>query len=225
MTIKNIIFDLGGVLINIDQKRMIDSFKKLGAINFLTPEAKRLVNEYGVGKITTAAFREQLIAELDIEISETEFKEAWNSELGDIPKEKLEFLQQLREANYKLYLFSNTNEMHYEEIHDICRRDHGVEGLNDYFDKQYFSHQIKRAKPEVAAFQAILKENNLLAEETVFIDDIPSNIEGAKLAGLHTIHFIPGTNILTILDRIEEINELPLETEEAEEARKSLSFA
>lgn len=205
MTIKTIIFDLGVVLLDISSERMKKAFIDLGATpaKIDSERYKELVSGYGMGKIGTATFRKDLAHELDID--EAEFDKAWNSEIIRIPAEKLALLEELRKAGYMLILFSNTNALHYEEILRVCERDHHIEGgLRDYFDRQYFSHVMKMAKPNPDAFSRILRDNDLEAKETLFIDDLLPNVEGARKVDLHTIHFTAGMTVPELRESIEK---------------------
>jgi FMN phosphatase YigB (HAD superfamily) len=112
------------------------------------------------------------------------------------PPERIALLNSLK-GRYRLFLFSNTNALHYEEVDRIHRRQFN-HALNDHFEKAYYSHLIGLRKPELAAFQHVLDDAGIAAHETLFIDDLLKNIEGAKAAGLHGAHVPPGTSILDL---------------------------
>jgi putative hydrolase of the HAD superfamily len=114
--------------------------------------------------------------------------------LLDFPKERLQWLQSIKNK-YKIFLFSNTNEIHYNAFLKIFGLATGQPSFDDYFIKAYYSHTLGLRKPYEASFLKILEEQHLIAEETLFIDDTLKNIEGAKLAGLHTIHLLPPANV------------------------------
>lgn len=225
MTIKNIIFDLGGVIINIDYNKTLDAFRKLGVtgIEAVYNQSKQdsLFDDFDTGKVKAAEFRERLTDKFDLRISDQEFDQAWNAMLLDLPMSRLEFVKSLREKNYKTYLFSNINEIHYPEVFDICNKENGIDNFDEYFDMQYYSHIFGQRKPNPQAFIAILNENGLLAEETLFIDDSIQHVLGARDSGLHAIHLTGEKTLECILDYI---NELPREAEQNHGYLVSCSF-
>ncbi len=199
---KNIIFDLGGVIINIDYQLTIDAFKKLGIENFerLYSQATqtKLFNRFETGKITPAQFRSEIKKLLSIRISNSQIDNCWRAMLLDFPQERLLFLEKLKKK-YRLFLLSNTNQIHISEVSQILKRKNQFKIWNRIFEKKYFSHEIGMRKPDKEIYEFVLKENNLKAPETLFIDDSEQNIFGAKKAGLKTYFLKKG----------EEITELP----------------
>jgi len=125
MPIKNIIFDLGGVIIDIDYNRTAEAFRRLGAFNFDTvytqSKQDHLFDDYEVGRIDSNSFRQTLQKKLDIQVNDEEFDSAWNAMLLDLPKKRLDFIKSLR-GKYKVFLFSNTNDIHLKEVFNICQR-------------------------------------------------------------------------------------------------------
>lgn len=185
--IKNIIFDLGGVILNIDYQKTIDEFAKLGISNFETIFSQSNQNEvsdqFERGEITEKEFYESIKDISGVEFSFSQYQFAWNALLLDLPPEKIELLKELK-PNYRLFLYSNTNETHYKKFITQVEAD-----FESIFEKTYYSHLFGRRKPEVASFDKILKENNLIPQETVFIDDSIQHIEGAKLSGISTVFY------------------------------------
>ena len=188
--IKNIIFDLGDVFLNLDKTAPFELLSERG-IERLTFEDEQILVEYEVGKISTEAvvshFKEVY------EILPEDFKIIWNSMLLDFPKYRLNFLKNLKEKHpHHLILLSNTNDMHIEWV----KSNWGVLLYNEFkscFDQFYLSHEIHLRKPDASIFHFVLNENNLLAQETVFIDDTPANTEAAKELGIHTWNINPKT--------------------------------
>ncbi|NML20135.1 HAD family phosphatase [Pseudoflavitalea sp. G-6-1-2] len=198
--IKNIIFDLGGVLLNLDIPKTTAAFEHLGAPEFKNlfglGRAESFLKAYEVGTINDDEFVSDL-QKLTGGKSRESVVEAWNAMLLDFPKERFELLQQLKER-YRIYLFSNTNAIHLTAFSKTFSDTFNGASLDDEFTKAWYSHLIRMRKPDVAAYEYILKDAQLNAGETVFIDDALVNIEGARKAGLHGIHLEPGKTILDI---------------------------
>ena len=199
--IKAIIFDLGGVLLNIDFKKVSESFKALGIHEFdqIYSQTKQYrVFEYlETGKISKEDFCTALTEYTTNSLTHEQVISAWNSILLDFRMNSLQALKKLR-TRYKLFLLSNTNIIHQEEFNIIFKNTVGENSFDSLFDKAYYSHEIGLRKPDAAAYEYVLKENNLQPEVTLFIDDTLINIEGAKAVGMPTIY-------LTKEMRIEEL--------------------
>ena len=193
--IKHIIFDLGGVILNIDYKRPIEAFKKLGIQDVEGLYSKQnqveLFDLLETGKIDEAEFVKQIQQKSNVELSHHDIITAWNSILLDFPLRRLQILQQLQ-LHYSIFLLSNTNEIHEKAFNDMLKTTCGYPNLGIFFDKVYFSHRVGLRKPDPAIFQLVLDENKLDPEETLFIDDSPQHIEAAKSLHIHTIHMKDG---------------------------------
>ncbi|HEY1033164.1 MAG TPA: HAD family phosphatase [Flavipsychrobacter sp.] len=196
--IRHIIFDLGGVLLNLDYGKTEKAFVELGLENFgeiytqlnQTP----VFDDFETGKTDAATFISQLKKQAGIEIANEAIIQAWNAMLLDFPLRRLQILQQLR--NYHdLILLSNTNEIHELAFNDILMRTHGFPNLGVFFDRVYLSHRLGMRKPNAEIFRYILDENGFEARHTLFIDDSPQHIEGAKQLGIQTIHLQKGMTI------------------------------
>ncbi|MDT7833010.1 HAD family phosphatase [Flavobacteriaceae bacterium S356] len=200
--IKNIVFDYGDVFINLDKKATAEELAKLGVTEF-TDEMRDLCFEYEMGMISTDAFV-QTVTKMYPQISREEFIDAWNAILKDFPLHRLEFLKELAASKkYRLFLLSNTNDLHISWI----KKDWG-EGLYtefmSYFEKFYLSHEINLRKPDKDIYEFVLRENNLVASETIFIDDTKENTDAAKELGKNVWHIDPETeDIVNLLKRIE----------------------
>ena len=198
LSIKNIIFDLGGVLLNNDINRTRDGFKNLGVHNieelFFHGHAADFFKDYEIGKINDQEFIESLKGMIGSSATDQDVIDSWNAMLGDFPKRRIDWLKDLKKK-YRLFLFSNTNAIHLEMFQAIYRNSYGGTGLDELFEKAYYSHVIKMRKPDIASFQFILKDSNLKAEETLFIDDSLINVEAARQAGMQAIHLEPGTDV------------------------------
>lgn len=190
----NIIFDLGGVIIGIDYPKTSDAFKALGGHEIDRVYSQRaqvsLFDEYDRGKISSEIFRKQLKEQLNIEnVSDSAFDIAWNAMLLNLPLERLAFIRSLKER-YRVFLLSNTNEIHLKEVFNICSRDTrmGQEGFTQCFHRVYYSHEMGLRKPDKEAFEKIIHENGLVRDETLFIDDSEQHVRGALAVGIHAIY-------------------------------------
>lgn len=198
--IKNIIFDLGGVILNIDLKLTEDALRELGISNlsdYLTRNSiTSFFKEYETGKIDDTVFIQAVQSISTKKITEDEVIRAWNALLLDFPQERIQLLRNLKEK-YRLFLLSNTNMMHYREFQQKIYDQTGAY-LEDFFEKTYYSHIAGLSKPDPAIFQLVINENKLMPAETLFVDDTAVNTLTAREAGLHIAHIAPGTSILDI---------------------------
>ncbi len=190
LMINNIIFDLGGVVLNIDFQLSTKAFQKLGINNFneLYSRAvqKSLFVDMEMGIITPDEFRKQIRLLSKVNLSDREIDKAWNAIILDFPSERLELIKQISN-NYSCYLLSNTNKIHYEVYQKNLRENHNIDGLESMFIKTWFSHNLRMRKPDLDIYKFALKDARLKANETLFIDDSIQNISAAKLLGIHTL--------------------------------------
>lgn len=189
--IKNIIFDLGGVLLNIDYKAPIATFEKMGISGFdsFYSQAKQndLFDRFETGEISPQEFRNEIKKHTAQQVSNQQIDLAWNSLLLDLPPARIELLRSLKNK-YSIYLLSNTNEIHVAEFEKNLIQEFGTNPFNEIFIKHYYSCRMGKRKPNTDCFLQVINENNLVPEETLFIDDSQQHIEGAKKTGLHTVH-------------------------------------
>jgi HAD superfamily hydrolase (TIGR01509 family) len=198
--VKNIIFDLGGVLLNLDIQQTQDAFTGLGIANvqdlFRIGHAASFVKDYEVGTITDDEFVAAALGRAHAGASAEEILTAWNAMLLDFPAERVQFLRNLKNK-YRLFLFSNTNALHLQYFHKDFEDVYGSP-MDSLFEKAYYSHLINQRKPDVSAYQFVVNDSGLNAAETLFIDDALINVEGAREAGLQAIHLTPGKTILDL---------------------------
>ena len=199
--IKNIIFDLGGVFIDIDFKATEKAFVSLGVTNFndyyTQHTASTLFEDLETGKVSPEQFYEGFRKETGTTITDEKIRDAWNAMLRKFPVERLNWLEEIG-FRYKIYLFSNTNVIHYEAFQKIYQECTGKDSFDNYFVKAHYSHDLGLRKPYSDAFKKLLTLENLEAEETLFIDDSYKNIEGAKEAGLQTILLLPPKTVVDL---------------------------
>ncbi len=196
--IRHIIFDLGGVLINIDYKLTEEAFQKAGIKDFKELYSQLhqtdLFDQFEMGFISKELFIDRLKQAASNTITESQIIAAWNAMLLDFPVRRLQILQQLH-LYYDLFLLSNTNEIHEEAFNQILMQSHGIPNIGVFFDKVYLSHRVGLRKPMKEIFERVLQDSGLQPEHTLFIDDSPQHIEGAKLLGIQTIHLVKGMTI------------------------------
>jgi putative hydrolase of the HAD superfamily len=186
--IKNIIFDLGGVIINLDIEKTIAEFNKICDVKFedYYTQAKQseLFNQLDKGAISEEDFFEKLRKEIRYNGNDEKLFYAWNAMLLDIPEKRLDVLVKAKQQ-YNTFLLSNTNETHVKIFERNLYLEHGVKNFEDYFDKVYYSCRMNMRKPDKEIFEFVLKENKLIPEETVFIDDSIQHVKGAGECGIN----------------------------------------
>jgi epoxide hydrolase-like predicted phosphatase len=198
--IQNIIFDLGGVILDIDFKRTELAFAALGMGNFnqyytlqtVTPVFEKLET----GHISPEAFYDQFRQAAQLQLSNEQIMHAWNALLLDFTPARIDLVKQLKER-YHIYLLSNTNQIHYNYFTNAYKQQVGG-NFDDLFVKAYYSHQLGLRKPSKEIFKKVIQDENLQAAETVFIDDSEANINAAASVGLQTIHLSTPKTILDL---------------------------
>lgn len=183
--IRNIIFDLGGVLYAIDFERTAAAFNALvgKTVNFefsLTHQAE-IFQLYEAGHLTTPEFREQLRSLYQFSASDQQIDNAWNTTLQHLFPESIELIQSLKKK-YKLVLLSNTNELHHQVLAAQCSE------LFTHFNYCFFSYKLGLCKPHAEIFNLVLNQMCFLPQETMLVDDSPLNIAAAQAFGLHAYH-------------------------------------
>jgi|LauGreDrversion2_2_1035103.scaffolds.fasta_scaffold01879_3 HAD superfamily hydrolase (TIGR01509 family) len=182
MAIKNIIFDLGGVVLNLDQEKTLRAFKRLGAnLEELNLE-NSIFLDFETGKVDENYFLQSIFTLLKGNASKEQITQAWNSMLLELPAHRVEIIKQLK-SKYRLFLLSNTNSIHINAVFE----EHGKTVFEELFEKIYLSHEIGIRKPDVACYEYVLRDANLKGSETVFVDDNRLNLKGAESAGINTI--------------------------------------
>jgi glucose-1-phosphatase len=199
--IKNIIFDLGGVVINIDYRLTLNEFMALGLkdIDKIYTQASQLpwFDKYDTGGISSENFISEFSKALAPGTSRKKIIHAWNAMLLDFPQERAELLLKLK-TQYRTFLLSNTNELHIEYYFRKIKDLYGYEDMRRFFEKEYYSHQVGLRKPDTEIFKLVIKENGLKASETLFIDDTLQHVEGARKAGLRGYHLEAPETILDV---------------------------
>jgi len=189
--IKNIIFDLGGVILDIDETIVYKEIEKLGISNSELAQSKEfieLMSKFDTGIYTAPTFRKKAKAYLGLEkMTDQKFDSIWNAMILDIPRERIEAIEKVKK-HYKIFLMSNSNVIHYDlYVRDLQLR-FGYHEFDELFNKSYFSFAEHLEKPDPRFFELILDHEGLLPEETLFIDDTAANIKVAKSLGIKTYH-------------------------------------
>ena len=201
--IKNIIFDLGGVLLNLDIRKTQNAFIELGMVEFKAhyTQAKQsgLFDLFDCGKITANEFRAELKKHLPLSVTDKQIDFAWNAMLLDLPLIRLELLQNLSKK-YRLFLLSNTNEIHVHAFSSYLKKITGKSNFSSYFENWYYSCNIGMRKPNADIFEYALIKNNLITNETMFIDDTIQHVEAAKRLGITGVFLPQGKTIIDLAD-------------------------
>tara|TARA_R110002096_G_scaffold18153_2_gene62222 strand:+ start:103 stop:711 length:609 start_codon:yes stop_codon:yes gene_type:complete len=194
--IKNIIFDFGDIFINLDKEGTYKAMAALG-VSKITDEMIQVYQNYEKGLMTTDAFLNFFHEKF--RIPKEKLIVAWNAVLLDFPRERLGFLKKLADSKkYRLFLLSNTNDLHIKWVQDSL----GDEFYNDFkssFEQFYLSHEINFRKPDADIYKFVLNENNLIAEETLFVDDLKENTDSANTLGIKTWNLMPEEDDVTEL--------------------------
>lgn len=187
--IKNIIFDLGGVIINLDTQKTASEMKKLGFDDF--EKSYSLLNQTDLfdllekGLITPEQFRIEIRKHICNTVSDVQIDEAWSAMLLDFPKERIDLIQKTK-SKYRTFLLSNTNKIHFDKYNSDFNAVYGF-NFNSLFEKAYYSFEIGHRKPDLDIYKHVLKHSNLIPNETLFIDDSEANIRTAKMLGIQTL--------------------------------------
>ncbi len=198
MAIKNIIFDYGKVIINLDFDLTREAFEKEGVKNFNTLFTEfsqhPFFHLFDCGLISEEEFRMHLRTATGLELSDAVIDKCWNAMLMDIPLRRMKYLDELKKS-HNTFLLSNTNSIHLNFISSYLQQEFKMNDIGEKFNKAYYSCRVGMRKPDEKIYQLLLKENNLIAEETLFLDDSAVNVETAEQLGIHVILMMPGDEI------------------------------
>ena len=189
MQYKNIIFDLGNVLVKLNPEGCIGAFKAIGMGELVDSnpqsEGMKLMSKLGVGMMTTEAFCDAARELTGADVTNEDIIAAANKMLVEIPDYKKERLLQLKKAGYRLFLLSNTIDVHWDYCveHLFPFQSYGVE---DYFEQCFLSQKMHLAKPDARIYEEVIRLANIHPDETLFIDDLKENCEAAEKLGIHT---------------------------------------
>jgi putative hydrolase of the HAD superfamily len=189
--IRNIIFDFGGVILDIDPVQTLNQLKSLGVKDldiFQSPEFQHeVMGKFERGVLTPEVFRDKVRSFIGNNLCDQDIDDAWNALLLDIPKERIAVLEEVKK-HYPIFLLSNSNEIHYDMyLRDLQLR-FGYREFDQLFTKAYFSFDLHLSKPDPEIFEFVMYQHKLNPEETLFIDDTAEHIESAKKLGIRTYH-------------------------------------
>lgn len=186
--VKNIIFDLGGVLVGLDGQRCIEAFNRLGcqAVSRYVEEHRTedLFYRIELGLISTQEFCQEIRLMTHTAASDQQLVHAWNELLTELSSRRRQRLISLHRQGYRLFLLSNTNDMHWQH----CRQQLFGPDVIAIFERIFLSYEMQLSKPAPAIFTSVLSQTALQPEETLFIDDNRQNIEAAAALGIGTYH-------------------------------------
>ena len=189
-SIRNLIFGLGGVILDLSVESTMEEFSKLSG--FSKDKVRQIFvsspefNLYEKGEMGDQQFRDFIRDTYAPMSTDKQIENAWNAMLRGIPTIKLDLLNTLKK-NYRVFLLSNTNGIHLDYINGNLLPS-GVTDLDDYFHMAYYSHKMLKRKPDAEIYEQVLSEGDLKASETLFLDDNLSNVDGAKSVGIQTVH-------------------------------------
>lgn len=197
-----IIFDLGGVILNIDYQLPIKAFQKLGindfASHFSQASQSGLLDDYETGAISSEDFIHELRRYVKPETTDKQIIDAWNSILLDLPEERLFILEKAAE-NHRIFLLSNTNDIHIQEFNSYLLDEHNLPSLEPFFEQLYLSYEVGLRKPDKRIFEYVLQDAGLEPSSTLFIDDSIQHIQAASELGIVT-HLLKGQDLAELLD-------------------------
>ncbi|TAE73614.1 MAG: HAD family phosphatase [Bacteroidetes bacterium] len=211
--IKNLIFDLGDVIIDLDalaaQNALTHISGQAAQYAYATHDKKPdFLNDFEKGWLNNEEFRQKYRDFLQTNIDDNALDKVWNAILGNFPLQRLTLIDELnQQKKYRTFLLSNTNSIHIPEVENILQKNsnHQYQTLQTLFEKVYYSQEMGMRKPDSKIYEQVLKENNLNANETAFFDDNFDNIQSAKSINIHSFLIVPQKN--EIIDFFEKDNE------------------
>jgi len=196
--IQTIIFDLGGVILNINPSFAREAFKHLGITDIEKSyedwKMAELFKDHEKGIITNDEFRQGIRKHIPREVEDQDIDNAWNSMVLDIPQHRINMLLELKKK-YRTILLSNTNFIHIEHWNQYLKNNTQYSSLHPLFHKVYFSCDMGKRKPDPAIFQQVIDECELQPSSVMFVDDYKHNIEGAIATGIHAVWHDPTLDI------------------------------
>lgn len=189
-SLKNILFDMGGVIIDLNVSATLEAFYNMGfpADLLRYPENYNtdIFFKYETGVISSEEFRDSIRKETGVTFEDAVFDDAWRAMLLDIPQERISLIKQLA-SKYDIYILSNTSPLHTPVFEKLFQKNGGI-SMNKLFKKCFYSNEIGYHKPDDSSFRFVLENAGIVAEETLFLDDNIHNIKAAQGLGFNAIH-------------------------------------
>ena len=184
--VRNLLFDLGNVIIDLDIDKTIDDLDKLFRPDGDRSIVEKINKEYECGRVSTDIFINTLLSQCGRNVQAIDIMNAWNGMLVGIPVHRLEMLIMLRDK-FNVYLLSNTNELHLDWVHRYMKNVHGVQDFEKrYFDQAYYSHLVGDRKPLASIYKHIIDDAYMTPGLTLYMDDVKENIDVAEKLGFKT---------------------------------------
>jgi putative hydrolase of the HAD superfamily len=201
-TYKNLIFDIGDVIIDIDYKVTVAEFQKLAIVDFSTivsySKQNPIFDLFETGKISAQQFRNELKQFLKPGTTDEEIARAWNAILIDYPAYKIDLLKDLKQR-YNTFALSNINETHVNTINAEVNTRFGLPAFSTLFNYAYYSNEVGYRKPDKEIYELVLNKENLIPEQTFFVDDKAENVEAAKKLGIQAYQLTNRNNLTQLL--------------------------
>lgn len=197
-TIDTIIFDFGGILLDLDYEKTYRPFKKLFKLSegLFPADYQLIMDEYEMGLFSEGSFMHRLQRKVDHVVTERDILDAWNGMLLDLPQRRLDFVIELRKQ-YDVYLLSNTNHTHINYLHRVMLpKIEVVQFEETYFKKVYYSHEVKMRKPNHNIYEHVIADSGVDPTKSIFIDDNFDNVRAAQEVGLHAVRHDPTKEIM-----------------------------
>ena len=200
----HLLFDFGGVIIDIDYARTPAALRRLSransAVEFSQASQAQLFDQLETGQVSPAEFRVALRQHYQLQGTDAELDAAWHAMLLDVPAERLALIADLRRRGHQTALLSNTNALHIAEINQRLARQYGLQnGIADCLDRVFYSQEVGLRKPGEEIFRHALREMNWQPADTLFIEDSPQHIATARRLGLRVLHLAPPLTLTTAL--------------------------
>lgn len=197
-----ILFDLGGVIIDIDPERSLRTFEAMGHTDirriYGAMAEEGWFNRLELGEVAPVDLFTRLRSSLTKAITDADISTGWNALLGELPVERIQLLERLS-RRYQLYLLSNTNPLHMATIHQLVQDQFGVSDMGYWFEQAYYSYEMGLRKPDPSIFQVVINDRLLDPAGTLFVDDTPANIESAAQLGFQTLHVPSHLSIVELM--------------------------
>lgn len=201
-TIDAIIFDLGGVVLNLDPEKTVNAFADITGLRqseLVEMGNNNFFKQFERGEISSSQFRNNLNELFNLDIENQVMDNAWNAMLLDLPIERLKLIGGLKDK-FKTFVLSNTNEIHSKAFDNTVSEVTGGHRIQEYFEEVYYSYKLGMRKPDTKIFELVITKNNLDCSKTLFIDDTLEHIESANQIGLQTWHLTNQEELFTVFD-------------------------